>query len=90
MLMQTLAVAVIKQARCDAEGIDGDYLLCLAHDPRLHWNTRHRLLRDHEEYIDALAFMSGSPDLYVWAYTAGLDAHTILDKWNQRGKQSQT
>lgn len=81
MFMQTLACAVIRMAVVDAK-VDGDYLLALAHDPCLPWQTRYKLRRDHQEYTDAVAFMLGSKDLVVWAHTAGLDAYTITEKWS--------
>lgn len=79
--MQTLACAVIRMAVADAKA-DGDYLLAVAHDPRLPWQSRNKLLRDHQAYVDAVSFLLGSADLVVWAHTAGLDAYSVTEKWS--------
>jgi hypothetical protein len=81
MFMQTLACAVIRMAVVDAK-VDGDYVLALAYDPCLPWQTRYKLLRDHQLYVDAVSFLLGSPDLVTWAHTAGLDAYAVTEKWS--------
>lgn len=82
MLPRALALHVFRRAVADASA-DGDLLLAQAHDPRLHWHSRHRMRKEHMLYIDAAGFMNGSPDMVRWANTLGVDAHAVTAKWIQ-------
>lgn len=80
MSLQSLAVAVIRQA-VDEASLDGDHVLALAHDPHIHWHSRHKLRRIHQNHVQAVGFLRGSQDLMWWASVLGIEPTHITTRW---------